>query len=120
MPELHLPPPPPPPANITPFVQVLGIERTIRFPLAYSGAELAFSANPQDRTELVRVFGRDAVIALSGVPTLSRRIPLAKQWLAVYLRSQGQSVSQIARTAQDRCRETPGTTTAHSQPRETG
>lgn len=91
------PPAPPPTAQIAPFVQVLGLDGAIRFLLAFGGAELFIGNNPKDTNQLVQIFGREAVETLARLPTLPRRIPLAKPWLTAYFRAQGFSIAQIAR-----------------------
>ena len=89
---------PPPPAQLAPFIQVLGIDLAVRFLLAFGGSELTFPADPKGRGAAEAMIGAEAVRILSGMDTVPRRIPLAKPWLAAWLRSRGESAPAIART----------------------
>ena len=90
---------PKPTAQVEPFVEILGVETAVRFLLRFGGAELYLAQNPGPNSKVVRMVGRDKAIALSKIDhRLQRRVPLAKQWMAQYLRSQDMSVAEIART----------------------
>lgn len=90
--------PPEPPANVAPYVRALGPEKAVRLLLAFGGAPAYFSANPQARSRLVQCVGTDGVRALEKeFGNRPGRIPLAKRWIALYLRSEGVSVQEIAR-----------------------
>ena len=91
------PPAPRPTAQVAPFVQAFGLDGAIRFLLAFGGAQLDVLRNPRDSNQLVQMFGREAVAELAGLPTLPRRIPLAKPWLAAHFHAHGLSIAQIAR-----------------------
>ena len=88
---------PPPPAQIAGFVQVLGVDLTAAFLLRFGGAELALSENPREDSQLAALVGLDNARALAQLLRIPRRIPLAKPWLAGYLRAQGHSIAETAR-----------------------
>jgi len=92
------PPAPPPPAQIAPYVQVLGLELTVAFLLRFGGAELHLSEDPRANSQLVALVGLENARALGQLLTVPRRIPLAKPWLAAWLRAKGESTAEIART----------------------
>ncbi|MGB3409145.1 MAG: helix-turn-helix domain-containing protein [Jannaschia sp.] len=86
------------PANITPYVEVLGIELAVTFLLHFGGAELYISEDPKGRSELEALVGTHNARALGQqVHLLRRRVPLAKPWIAAVLRISGASTAQIAR-----------------------
>ena len=89
---------PQPPAQIASFVQVLGLELTVAFLLRFGGAELHLSEDPRANSRLVALVGLDNARALGQLLTAPRRIPLAKPWLAAWLRARGESTAEIART----------------------
>ncbi|RUS64893.1 helix-turn-helix domain-containing protein [Pseudorhodobacter sp. E13] len=89
---------PRPPAHLEPYVRVLGVDLAIEFLLAFGGAELYLSANPTARSRLVQLVGMDRARALAeALDCLPRRIPTGKPWIASVWRTQGTSVSEIAR-----------------------
>lgn len=94
----HRPPIPQPPAQIAAFVQVLGLELTVAFLLRFGGAELHLSEDPRANSQLVALVGLENARALGQLLTVPRRIPLAKPWLAAWLRAKGESTAEIART----------------------
>lgn len=86
------------PIQIQPFVDVLGVDGTIDFLLAFGGAELAFSKAPRETSKLSQHVGHDKAKALGVVAArLPRRIPLEKRWIAKVLDSQDLSQADIAR-----------------------
>jgi hypothetical protein len=86
------------PVQIAPFVDVLGIDGAIEFLLEFGGAELKFARNPRETSQLSQLVGIDNARALGvAAARLPRRIPLAKRWLAMQLKSQGLSIAEIAR-----------------------
>lgn len=91
---------PKPTAQVEPYVNVLGTGLTIRFLLAFGGAELHLPKNPKAETHLVQVVGLDKARALGRIDDyrLQRRVPLAKRWLAGCLRAEGATTADIART----------------------
>lgn len=86
------------PANIEPFVRVLGVEKAIDFLLEFGGAELYIAKRPQECGRLARLIGpvkaAELAEAADGLPS---RIPLAKEWLARTLLTQGLPVAEVAR-----------------------
>uniref|UniRef100_A4WS93 Uncharacterized protein n=1 Tax=Cereibacter sphaeroides (strain ATCC 17025 / ATH 2.4.3) TaxID=349102 RepID=A4WS93_CERS5 len=89
---------PPPPAHIEGFVDVLGVEDTVRFLLRFGGAEMTPSSDPKGRGALEALVGYEKARAVFALPGLQKRVPLAKPWVAAVLRHQGKSVAEIART----------------------
>ena len=90
---------PKPTAQVSPYVDVLGIELTIDFLLAFGGAEIPLSHRPGDASRVAAVVGPELASALAAKDhLLQRRVPLAKAWLAGCLRARGLSVNDIART----------------------
>lgn len=89
---------PRPPAHIQPYVAVLGIEDTIRFLLAFGGAELYLTTTPKGRSRLAQMFGLDKAAAIArAAEHMPRRVPTAKPWIAQVSSAQGVSVAEIAR-----------------------
>lgn len=86
------------PVQIAPFVDVLGVDGTVEFLLAFGGAELEFTRNPRETSQLCQLVGLDHARALgrlaSGLPA---RVPLQKRWLAKVMHAKGLSIAQIAR-----------------------
>jgi DNA-binding transcriptional regulator YiaG len=86
------------PVQIAPFVEVLGVDGTVDFLLAFGGAELAFSKSPRETSKLSQHVGHDKAkllgVAAARLPT---RIPLQKRWIAQVLDAQGLSRADIAR-----------------------
>lgn len=90
---------PRPPAHIQPYVAVLGIEDTIRFLLAFGGAELYLTTTPKGRSRLAQMFGLDKAAAIArAAEQMPRRVPTAKPWIAQVWSAQGLCVAEIART----------------------
>jgi hypothetical protein len=88
---------PEPEPSIAEYHRVLGPDLTSRFLMRFGGAELFLSPSPTGRSEVERMIGAEKVTALAelGWP---RRIPLAKRWLARYLRATTDlSKAEIAR-----------------------
>lgn len=90
---------PRPPAHIQPYVDVLGVADTIRFLLAFGGAELYLTTTPKGRSRLAQMFGLEKAAAVArAAEHLPRRVPTAKPWIAQVWSAQDQSVADIART----------------------
>lgn len=86
------------PAQIQPYIDVLGVEDTVKFLLEFGGAELSLRSSPR-RGRVAELFGQEKAAELADVAGhLPRRIPLAKPWLAQQLREKGLPVAEIART----------------------
>lgn len=89
---------PRPPAHVAPIVDALGVERAIRFLLAFGGGELYIASSPKGRARLAEVIGLDASEALAEIAhQLPRRIPTAKPWIAQCWRVEGLTTAAIAR-----------------------
>lgn len=90
---------PKPTAQVEPFVNVLGPDLAVRFLLRFGGAELDIPQSPRPDSMLSQCIGHDNAKAMAQLDIHSqRRVPLAKPWLSQYLRWQGMSVNEIART----------------------
>ena len=91
-------PMPQPTAQVAPFFDVLGLDLTITFLLAFGGADLNLSENPRGGM-VEALVGYENARALGQIAyRVPRRIPLAKRWLTHVLAWKGQSVAAIART----------------------
>lgn len=85
------------PAHIQPYIDVLGVDGTVKFLMTFGGAELSLRENPRNG-KLVQLVGHEKAVELASVAGhLPRRIPLAKPWLAQQLNQQGHGIAQIAR-----------------------
>ena len=78
------------PAHIQPYVVVLGLEDTIRFLLAFGGAELYLTSTPKGRSKLAKMFGLAKAAAVAkAAEHMPRRVPTAKPWIAQVWAAQG-------------------------------
>jgi len=93
------PPDQPPDQPHTPYVRALGADLAVDFLLAFGGASLYFARSPSDRAAAVALVGQDGVIALEReIGQRAGRVPLAKQWIAQYLKAHRDlKVQEIAR-----------------------
>lgn len=87
------------PERLAPFVDAIGIDRTVNLILAFGGTERYFpTRQPRSDTPLVRTIGARAALALGREFMGAKvRVPLATRFVARYLRGKGQSVNAIAR-----------------------
>lgn len=88
------------PAHIQSYVTAVGIEKTVAYLLAFGGSYVYLSENPQERSPVVEVVGRDAAIAIARQigPGEARRCPLAKPFIAAHLKyNKGLTINAIAR-----------------------
>ncbi len=93
---------PRPPAHIAAYVEVLGVDLTIRFLLAFGGAEVYLAANPSAQSAVVQLVGLDNALALATAADArgagwQRRVPTGKPWIARVWHSQGLSKAEISR-----------------------
>ncbi|MDO9525055.1 MAG: helix-turn-helix domain-containing protein [Gemmobacter sp.] len=89
---------PRPPAHVEPYVRILGPEGAVAFLLAFGGGQLYLPLNLPPPASLIDVVGHDAARALCvASPTLPRRVPTAKPWLAHVMHGRGLSVTEMAR-----------------------
>ena len=89
---------PKPPAQVSAYVEILGVDGAIEFLLEFGGAELYMAKNPKTRNRLADFVGKEKAILLAKASDhLPKRIPLKKPWIAAVLRSKGLPVAQIAR-----------------------
>jgi len=89
-----------PPKNVEPFVEILGEELCIRFLLAFGGAPIYLTDNPQSGNRVAGLVGqrKTAELADRFGSRLSVYIPTPKHWIAAALHSRGVAVQEIART----------------------
>lgn len=85
-------------AQVQPYVEVLGIDLTIEFLLAFGGAEIYITGHPRSRSRVTELVGAENARELERVSyKLQRRVPLAREWIGLVLHSQGLSIADIAR-----------------------
>jgi hypothetical protein len=87
------------PAQISTYVDIMGIDGTVEFLLAFGGAELYIPKDPKrNRSDLVKSIGYENTLALAKVShKLQSRVPTSKPWIASVLKTKGHSVAAIAR-----------------------
>lgn len=90
-------PMPRPTAQVAPYVEILGSDLATEFLLRFGGAALYLANDPKGKSEVEQLLGYHKLKALAAHPSLQRRIPLAKPWLAAMLHWQGHSKADIAR-----------------------
>lgn len=89
---------PRPPAHLEPYVRVLGVAGAMEFFMTFGGAELYLTTEPKNRSKLISAIGREKALALAeAVPALKVRIPTAKPWIALCLKTEGRTAADIAR-----------------------
>lgn len=89
---------PKPTAQVFPYFDILGLELTVRFLLAFGGAEIYIPQNPCGRGRVEQLIGTEKTKLLAqSAHQLPEQVPLANPWLAAALSAQGQPVSEIAR-----------------------
>lgn len=92
---------PPIPAQLEPFVRVLGPDDAVTFLMTFGGAEMYFAKAPKGRSRLAQVLGFEKAEALAAEaesnPSMPRRIPLGKAWIAQLHHQRGLPVAEIAR-----------------------
>ena len=91
-------PMPRPTAQVAAYVEVLGADLAVQFILQFGGAQLYLADDPKGQSDVEKLLGYDKVKELAARPSLQRRIPLAKRWLAEMLDWKGYSKAAIART----------------------
>ncbi len=91
-------PMPRPTAQVAAYVEVLGADLAVQFILQFGGAQLYLADAPKGKSDVEKLLGYDKVKELAARPSLQRRIPLAKRWLAEMLDWKGYSKAAIART----------------------
>lgn len=90
---------PRPTAQVAPFCEVLGLDLTVEFILAFGGADLNLSDDPKGRGMVEALVGYEKAKALGKqAHRIPRRIPLAKRWMTAVLAWRGYSSAAIART----------------------
>ncbi len=87
------------PAHVQPYVTAIGIEKTVRFLLAFGGSYVYLSERPQDRSPVAKEIGTEATKALAKeVGAGGFRAPTAKPFIAAHLRyNKGLTTNEIAR-----------------------
>lgn len=87
------------PAHVQPIVSAVGVERAIDFLLAFGGSYIYLSENPQERSPVQALIGRDAAIKLAKeLGSGSLRCPTAKPFIAQHFKyNKGMTTNAIAR-----------------------
>ena len=90
------------PAHVDLYVQVLGVDLAVQFLLAFGGAELYIAAQPGPQSQLVKVLGYEAAVALAAAAEghgarWQARVPTGKPWIAKVWHAQGLPKAEIAR-----------------------
>lgn len=92
---------PKPTAQVAAYVEVLGIDDTMRFLHAFCGTEVFIAKDPTRRSQIVQLLGPEKAAALASVHhRLQPRVPMVKPWRAKVMDWQGKSVVEIARALQ--------------------
>lgn len=85
------------PAHLAVYVQVLGVEQALELFLALGGSQIYLPKKSGDNTAAARTIGADNVERLAAAFGYGYiKVPLARQWTALVLRSQGKSDNEIA------------------------
>jgi len=87
------------PAQIQPYVTAIGIEKTVKFLLAFGGSYVYLSENPQDRSPVAQEIGREAAVALARqIGSGSFRVHTGKPFIAAHFKyNKGMTTNAIAR-----------------------
>ena len=86
------------PAHVKPYAEVLGIAGAVHFLLQFGGAQIRLTENPRRRSQVAGSIGRDKAIALANrIDAEHVRVPLAKPFIARFLKSEGLGIADIAR-----------------------
>ncbi|MGE6741739.1 hypothetical protein ACQKGC_15810 [Allorhizobium pseudoryzae] len=87
------------PAHVQPYVTAIGIEKTVRFLLAFGGSYVYLSERPQDRSPVAKEMGAEATKALAKeIGTGAVSVPTAKPFIASYFKYiEGLTTNEIAR-----------------------
>lgn len=87
------------PAHLQPYVTAIGIEKAVAFLLAFGGSYVYLSENPQARSPVAEVVGREATIALAKhVGSGGFQCPTGKPFIAAHLKyNKGLTTNDIAR-----------------------
>lgn len=85
--------------NVEPYVRALGMDKAVDFLLAFGGAPMSFSVRPSDRSKVVQLVGVEGCQALAREIGRAARVPVAKRFVAQYLRAvRRMGTHEIART----------------------
>ena len=86
------------PANLTAYVEVLGVDGAVEFFLTFGGSELYLPQDPKGGSEITRAIGVEKTKALAArLNAMKIRVPTSKRWIAQVLNSKELPVSKIAR-----------------------
>ena len=87
-----------PPAQVVVFVELLGLELTVEFLLAFGGSAIQLSRRPQEGNLLTEVLTLEQISALAEATGGGwTRVPVSKPFLCSYFSGKGMSISAIAR-----------------------
>lgn len=88
----------PAPAHIAPYVEAIGAERAVALFLALGGSQIYLPRRSSKRTIAAQTIGADQVERLAAVLGHGYiKVPIARQWVAEVMRSEGKSDNEIAR-----------------------
>ena len=87
----------PVPANLSDYVDILGIELAVNFFLHFGGAQMYIPANPKGRSEMEAFVGTTSACALGKRLGGIQSIPLAKRWSARVMHARDISTAETAR-----------------------
>jgi hypothetical protein len=86
------------PAHVAPYVEAIGAELTVKLFLELGGSQIYLPRRSGKRTPAAKSIGADQVERLARALGYGYiKVPLARQWTAEQLRSQGKSDNEIAR-----------------------
>jgi hypothetical protein len=87
------------PEHLLAYVEVLGIDGALAFFLGVGGSQIYLPKKSSDRTLAAQTVGAENVERLAELIGYGYiKVPLARQWVAQVMRSQGKSDNEIART----------------------
>lgn len=86
------------PAHVQPYLDALGPEACVAFLLEFGGSKLYLARDPEGRSEVEALIGKDRMHALCALlPGEVIRVPTCRRWLAHVLAAQGMAVNRICR-----------------------
>ncbi|MGH1416879.1 MAG: helix-turn-helix domain-containing protein [Pelagimonas sp.] len=86
------------PAHLTPYVETLGAELTVRFLIALGGCDMYFPGDPKGKSKAEELVGPERLKRLGqAMPSNRSRIPLPRVWLVHALQAEGRTVPETCR-----------------------
>lgn len=87
------------PEHLLAYVEVLGVDGATAFFLGVGGSQIYLPKKSSERTLAAQTVGAENVERLAELIGYGYiKVPLARQWVAQVMRSQGKSDNEIART----------------------